>query len=374
MFTYWPALGKILRYSLSPRFLRPRSLVFNLIMTLAIFLLRAIVVCFQGLDYLLFPGFTRQQIERPVFIIAPPRSGTTFLHRLLELDPRFTTLKLWQTLLPAISLYKLVAQLDWLDQRVGRPFGRLLDRINEKSFGGWDEIHKTGLERAEEDEQLWVYLFLTPGLMAIYPFIDKLPEALQPDQLPQRVRHRLVRYFRRAMQRHVYATGGRTLLAKNAVAAGRLGIYREALPDMRVIHIVRNPQESIPSSISMFSKPWATHHPQCLEPGRETLNIVDIVCLNYQVMLQHRTGFAASQFMEFPYRRLIKEPLHVVEDIYDHLGMTMSKGFRTELEGQCKIAAGYTSRHSYNLADCGLSTDDLRRRMPEVFAAYHIDG
>ncbi len=58
---------------------------------------------------------------------------------------------------------------------------------------------------------------------------------------------------------------------------------------------------------------------------------------------------------------------------YNHLGLTMCNGFRIELEGQCKIAAGYTSRHSYNLADYGLSTDDLRRRMPEVFAAYHID-
>ncbi len=50
MFTYWPALGKTLRYSLSLRFLRPRSLVFNLIMTLAFLLLRVIVapVAFLG--------------------------------------------------------------------------------------------------------------------------------------------------------------------------------------------------------------------------------------------------------------------------------------------------------------------------------------
>ena len=31
----------------------------------------------RALDHLLFPGFRQQPIIRPVFIVAPPRSGTT---------------------------------------------------------------------------------------------------------------------------------------------------------------------------------------------------------------------------------------------------------------------------------------------------------
>ena len=36
-----------------------------------------------GLDHLFYPRHRKQPIDRPIFIIGNPRSGTTFLHRLL---------------------------------------------------------------------------------------------------------------------------------------------------------------------------------------------------------------------------------------------------------------------------------------------------
>jgi len=46
-----------------------------------------IVISFgRLLDRLLFRSFLRQEVREPVFIIAPPRSGTTFLQKLMALD------------------------------------------------------------------------------------------------------------------------------------------------------------------------------------------------------------------------------------------------------------------------------------------------
>ena len=42
-----------------------------------------VVAIGRALDHVFFPAFRRQEIRRPVFIIAPPRSGTTFLQKLL---------------------------------------------------------------------------------------------------------------------------------------------------------------------------------------------------------------------------------------------------------------------------------------------------
>ena len=50
------------------------------------------------LDYLLFPDFRRVQVREPLFVVGVPRSGTTFLHRLLAMDERFTTTALWELL------------------------------------------------------------------------------------------------------------------------------------------------------------------------------------------------------------------------------------------------------------------------------------
>ena len=46
------------------------------------------------------PGILRQPIERPIFITGLPRSGTTFLHRLLLEDPDNRAPRVWQTIYP----------------------------------------------------------------------------------------------------------------------------------------------------------------------------------------------------------------------------------------------------------------------------------
>ncbi len=49
-----------------------------------------------GLDEILFPGYRKINLPRPVFIIGNPRSGTTFLQRLLARDEaNFHCLKTW---------------------------------------------------------------------------------------------------------------------------------------------------------------------------------------------------------------------------------------------------------------------------------------
>ena len=41
-----------------------------------------------GLDHVFYPRHRKQAIDRPIFIIGNPRSGTTFLHRLLTRSRR----------------------------------------------------------------------------------------------------------------------------------------------------------------------------------------------------------------------------------------------------------------------------------------------
>jgi hypothetical protein len=53
------------------------------------------------LDHVFFPGLRRQEVRAPVFIIAPPRSGTTLTQKLMALDSeRFVHAKLYQTIFP----------------------------------------------------------------------------------------------------------------------------------------------------------------------------------------------------------------------------------------------------------------------------------
>ena len=47
------------------------------------------------LDRIFFPGFRREAVSSPLFIIGNPRSSTTFLHRLISKDVgQFTTMRM----------------------------------------------------------------------------------------------------------------------------------------------------------------------------------------------------------------------------------------------------------------------------------------
>src|ERR1700749_2852501 len=61
-----------------------------------------------GLDHLFYPRHRKQVIDRPIFIVGNPRSGTTFLHRLLLGAGDMAALELWEMLFPGITPRKRV--------------------------------------------------------------------------------------------------------------------------------------------------------------------------------------------------------------------------------------------------------------------------
>src|SRR5262249_10180537 len=92
-----------------------------------------IVAVGRILDHLFFPGFRRQEVREPIFIVAPPRSGTTFLQNLMCLDEeRFTHVRLYQTIFPAVTYHRIFHFLAWLDGKCGGILARLVHWSEKK--------------------------------------------------------------------------------------------------------------------------------------------------------------------------------------------------------------------------------------------------
>ena len=143
-----------------------RRWVYVIFFTTLFLLFLGFVVFGRALDHLLFPGFKRQPVKDPVFIIAPPRSGTTLTQNLISLDEgRFVHLKMYQTIFPAVCFQRLFDALAWLDGKLGRPCERLLGWCQRRWFGGWDELHKMRLNQPEEDDALFLYAFTNGNSM-----------------------------------------------------------------------------------------------------------------------------------------------------------------------------------------------------------------
>ena len=359
-FLYWPIFLKLMTRMFTPRYFRPKFVLFvGFVIIPAILLLRVIVVFFQALDHVFFPDFRYQEVKQPLFILSNPRSGTTFLHRMLEKDDQFTYLTLWQSLFNSITLYKLVGFIVSIDLMFDSPIARLLGAIDGYSFKGWDGIHKAGLRYSEEDEFLFVNLFLTPGLILFFPYLREVADIYSIDDLPDRARKKIVRNIRRAVQRHVYATGGKTFLAKNATAGGRLGIYREAFPEMRAIYIHSPILRSVASSLSVFTKPWSFHSPACYRRKYESLSVVEMVRSNHQGIMRQRKKFAHEDVTDIEYDNLVTDPEATVKSIYQHFGLTMNVVYQNNLIQDCILARAYKSTHQYTIEDYGFTREEI---------------
>lgn len=363
-FLYWPVFLKLIGRMFTLRYFRLRFVLFvGCIILPAILMLRIIVSCFQFLDYIFFPGFRNQEIKQPLFILSNPRSGSTFLHRMLEKDEQYTYLTLWQSLLNSVTLYKLVDLISRAERLFGCPIAKTLKAIDKLSFKGWDGKHKAGLNYSEEDEFLFVNLFLSPGLILFFPYLHEFSEIYTIDELPGRVRKKVASNIRRAIQRHVYASGGKTFLAKNATAGGRLGIYLEAFPDMRAIYIHSDIVRSVSSSLSVFTRPWSLHSPACYRRKYESLSVVEMVRSNHQGIMRHRHKFPYRNVYDVQYGDLVTDPEAVVNTIYYHFDMSLSPNYSVQLKNDCEAAKTYKSTHFYNIEDYGFTHEEIAQYM-----------
>ena len=55
-----------------------------------------------ALDPIVFPALRRTEVRGPVFVVGHARSGTTYLHRMMANDPRFSYVLLWVMFFPSL--------------------------------------------------------------------------------------------------------------------------------------------------------------------------------------------------------------------------------------------------------------------------------
>jgi hypothetical protein len=212
---------------------------------------QALNIVFLAVDHVLFPAFRGTRIRQPVFIVGVPRSGTTFLHRRLAVDGRFTAPQAWEVLAaPSLSLRYLLRAGAGLDRALGRPLERLLRWLTERSPAKVDEVHPLGLREAEED-----YLALLPAAgcffaYLMFPHAAWFRDLARLDALPQVRRERLLQAYHRLLQRQVYFHGGAQLLSKNAAFASWVPYLHARYPDALIILCVREPAEALASQLT----------------------------------------------------------------------------------------------------------------------------
>ena len=339
----------------------------------------SLLICFwvvvaigRALDHILYPEFRRQKIRQPVFIIAPPRSGTTFLQKLLAKNRgTFAPVLMYQTIFPSITIQKIIQSVALASRQKGGLLFDISSWIERHCFGGWDGMHKMRFAEPEEDDGYFVYTFVTEAIYLLFPFVRALWGAGFADDLPPRQRRRLMRYYRSCLQRHLYLNGPeKILLSKATQFSGSIECLKAEFPDARIVNILRNPVESIPSHISVFYTVWNWVDPSIGKKRRESLEYAELAAAWFLHLEKNDITSRSENYLRIFYTDLVRHPDRAARSIYRHFGIPLTPSATRRIQKEAKRALEYKSSHQYTLEEYGLSAAWIKREVGGIMNRY----
>ena len=331
-------------------------------------------LCFW-LDEILFPDFRNQPIEKPLFILGNFRSGSTFLHRLLSRDEEnFISLRTWDIFItPSITQRKIAGLLSKLDSHVGYPLHKLIKTIDRHTLYRVD-IHHISFFEPEEDENILLHTWSTFFILVMFPFLDALPPYQYFDEaIPEKERKQIMNFYRECIQRHLYATGGnRHFVSKNPAFSAKIQTLMEFFPDARIIYLVRNPLDMLPSTVSWLSYAWHIFGvSQEKYPYRK--EILEFTQYWYRHPLAQLDRHPSSNNAVILYDDLISKPAEIIHDFCRRFGFTDQCALERILRNAKEDVQHFHSEHIYSYEEMGFTREQIIAAYADIFVRFGFD-
>ena len=328
------------------------------------------------LDDLLFAGYRKIQVSKPVFIVGVPRSGTTFFQRLLAKDKgRFSSMKLWEVLFaPSVTQKKIFLALGWIDGIIEHPLKKMILAIEKRRFANLEKLHKLSLFESEEDDPILLHIFSSPFLCFMFPFTDDFKDMIEFDtEVPADRKKRIMAFYMRCVQNHLYVFGPEKIfLSKNPAFTPKIRSLYETFPDAKIICPVRSPLSAAPSAISMLSFFYNSFN-SSLEPYPLSDNTLSMIEKWYQYPPVAFEGIDRANHITVLYDDLVGDPGKLVHKVYERFDFDLSEEYGLILLQESEKAKNYKSRHGYTLEQFGLTHQKVVEQYEEVFDRYGFE-
>ncbi len=325
------------------------------------------------LDHVFFPGFRKIKVRDPLFVVGIPRSGTTFLQRLLTADTsRFTTMTLGEiTVAPSITERVVWRALGRIDAAIGGFGRRVANRFDKRLFQEVSKIHPLSLFEPDEDELVMLPTFTSPNLAWIFPVEEELWKYTNFDEdTPPAEQRQLIEFYKGCVQRHLYFHGPeKHYFAKNPSFSVKLEALRAVFPDMKVICTSRTPYEAVPSTISLGAFYWKSFGND--DEGRTMIDpMTRLAGSYYRHPIKVLPQWPENSHAFMRYTELVERPMESVLQVMDRLGIELSDVHRAHLSKRQEKARGWKSTHHYSMGSLGIDENFIRDNFRDVLEYF----
>ncbi|MCE2390200.1 MAG: sulfotransferase [Proteobacteria bacterium] len=293
-------------------------------------------------------------IERPLFIVGLPRTGTTALHRMLAEDPQFQGLEMWLGDVPKVRPPREA----WADDPDFRECDERL-RTRNRASPEMNAIHPMAAEWVDECWHLKSQSFANctyecnaslPGYSAWYAAHDQRPA-----------------YRRHRDNLNLIGHGQpQRWLLKDADHLFGLDALLDVYPDARVVFTHRDPVRLLPSVCSLLraSRTALDARLDLERLGRDQFAMWE---RGIYSTLDARRGHDPAQFYDLQFHDFQRDPLECIRKIYAQFGLDLSDEAERRIQAwRDANPPGAHGGHIYSLDDFGLDEGEILER----FRAY----
>ncbi|MHB1584602.1 MAG: sulfotransferase family protein [Acidimicrobiales bacterium] len=310
------------------------------------------------------PALTASAVEAPIFVVGPPRTGTTILFELLALDPRLRAPIAYEALHPLAS-------------------GGTVERrraLAEAEQELWSDIHPPFLTMHElaadlpcECVHFLMYDFAGPYWSMIYD---------TPSFTGWQLEHleslgRLYRLHRRMLQTFAHESPDpqrRRWLLKSPYHVATLPALFAEYPDARVVHTHRDPQRFLPSLVSILSAlRFMRSDAVDVAALAGAMELAYVLFLDGAAAARSDGSVPADRVVDSHFTELMADPVGSLHRLYGQLELDWPEGHdgtvRRYLDAKPK---GKHGTHQYSAADVGLDPASVRRSFAAYVAHYAV--
>lgn len=336
---------------------------------------RLINAATRGLDHVLYPRIRRTAIERPVFVLGNPRSGTTFVHRFLLHSGELCATELWEMLFPAITARKV--------------FGPLVGRLAPLSPARYhsSEAHETSLRDVETDDGTAYFHFVWTAFLWSYylawedTFGSDLSRRMLDISADPAGEARYYRYMEACWRRNLVHHKNKTrVLVKSPTLTLQADRLLTRYPDCKLIYLVRDPLATLPSGASLVTGVldrsndlWNTSTPEAR--ARFFDNLYQAACQLYRRVheLQQSGALPEDRFTVVTYPQIMRDLEGTMRRLVDFAELEPAPDFWDRVRAQAEKQRGYKSKHSYSLEKFGLSEERIRSDLAFLYETYDLE-
>ncbi len=313
------------------------------------------------LDTIFYPELWKMKIEKPVFIMGHPRSGTTFFQKQIYSTGQVTMFSTWEMALPSLLQRKFFSPVIWILEKLN------LDLVQSARKG-----HEIRLQEVEEDEGLFLHRLDTEMVTTFAPWLlidDEFSDiGFRLGWNDARENHRSLKFFRECLKRQILYTGKRQIVAKANPSVFRLESILDVFPDAKIVYIVRAPHKTMRSFMSFTNR--------FVEPVLSEKEQEEFFQKKYQwsVRLYHyfediKQHIPEQQLLVIPFDELTTDLHDALERFFKFTDIHPGKQFWQEFYQEEN--GSHQKKHTNQpLESFGISHDDVEEDLGFIWKRY----